>query len=438
MYKKLLLITTVGLLYSSAGCANLANLEINNNNSNKATQATQESKKPQERKFFVKLSVDNNIKSSQDVGTDLAFSGISGLAYLGESFDLNDNAWYRLGLGYGAFMVTLLNHEASGHGLRIVELKGKVRKIKIGLDSGATYYSRPVPTNIQKDAVIALGGSQANYLLSQKIINNLVYNQQEIDPVTAFGYIFSYGDKIMYTYLNTDYDRSGHDLKCYSREMEMLYGDKSMSMKKIKNAGVLDLFDPMLVMSMYSAVTGNNTKLPMVKLFNIGFTPFANSTLTPYGVIEKNIGSYIFTDHTPIRVSFGFGKQSKTTKKTTLSPKESIIYGNSEGLFNGINNGVAVNNYRTYRFDVSVFKLFEINELNIGVDGSWWKQPNLFEKDPYNAKPKNGWMLVLNSLYKLNENLNMLMRAGYKTKGFASGQHLNKTPILSVGMELKL
>ncbi|MDC0865279.1 hypothetical protein OAP56_04965, partial [Rickettsiaceae bacterium] len=98
----------------------------------------------------------------------------------------------------------------------------------------------------------------------------------------------------------------------------------------------------------------------------------------------------------------------------------------------------SVKNYTTYSADISIFKLFEVGKLKIGLDAAFWSQPELFVEDPYRAKPKNGYMAVLNGLYKVTNSMSLIARAGYKTKGFVPGQFLEKTPILSIALQYKL
>ena len=69
---------------------------------------------------------------------------------------------------------------------------------------------------------------------------------------------------------------------------------------------------------------------------------------------------------------------------------------------------------------------------------AWKIKPELFVRNSYRAKPKNGWMLSLNSSYQINKDFDLLMRTGYKTKGFISGQPIHKTVIISLGGEYRI
>lgn len=379
------------------------------------------------------LSVDNHIGRSKNIATDISYSGISTLAYLGDHYNLNDNTIYRLGLVYGTLMVSLLNHEISGHGFRLLEFGYEIEKITIGPFSGSVQYTMSKPCHIQKQALISLGGNEINYLLSQKIFNNIVINNQQIDPISGAGYMFSAGNQLFYVY-NTPTSMPGHDLVSYARYMELLYGKDSMSMNKIRSVAFLDMLDPVMLGSVYSMITGNHVDVPKIKLNDqLSVTPFARAILTPYGVIEKQFGTYIFTDYTQIKLAFSYGVQSK--KNEPVMPNNASHY---LGVFKGLNANETIQNQKTYSIYVSVLKLFEIGHLAIGMDSVFWRQPELFVEDPYRAQSKNGYMFMINGSYKASDSIQVLAKAGYKTKGFVPGYDIAKTPMFSLGIRYKL
>lgn len=393
--------------------------------------------------FTIKLSADNKIGSSQEVSSDIAFSVLSGLAYSSNKYDLNDNIAYRAAFGYLSFVTALTHHEIGGHGFKAREFKGKIKKITINAFGGEASSSTPKPYHIQKDLLISLAGNDSNYLLGQKIANSWVYNSCQIDPILSFGYIFTQGNQLFYSYLKKS--EPGHDLEAYVRYNEGMYGDKSVSIKKIRNIAWLDALDPILFATSYSALTGVQLEVPMIKIQdNIGLLPFARMIPTPYGVIEKKIGAYIITDYTPIKIGFSFGKQSKTTKAVTPTIQElqrlkdlhlENVNIPTIGSFTGLGNETNIKQYSTYSFDISVVKIFEVDQFIFGADAAFWSQPELFVLDPYRAKPKNGWFAMLNTSYNLSEDYKLIARTGYKTKGFVPGQHIAKTALFSLGFE---
>jgi hypothetical protein len=160
-------------------------------------------------------------------------------------------------------------------------------------------------------------------------------------------------------------------------------------------------------------------------------------------VIEKKFGAYILTDYTPIKVGFSIGQQFKTNK-----PAEKLIVGsyvlgfdstnNSLGVFNGLKEGEIIEKHMTYSFDISVFKLFDFDKLNIGATAVFWRQPELFMKDPYREKPKNGFMFTINSSYKASKDFNILCDMGYKSKGFIPWERINQGLNIGLALEYKM
>ena len=77
-----------------------------------------------------------------------------------------------------------------------------------------------------------------------------------------------------------------------------------------------------------------------------------------------------------------------------LTTRETIreFFNKDTGLFKGLKAGESIKNQTSYSIDFSIFKIFEIDDLKIGLDGVFWKQPELFVADPYRAKSKNGYM----------------------------------------------
>lgn len=379
--------------------------------------------------YFLKLSIDNNFLTSYDASTDMAYSSLQIDAYLNDACKLQDNILSRVAIMYSAFFTAIINHEVAGHGFRAIELGATFNGIGFK-NPFAAYASITTPENfhIQKDALISLGGNEVNYLLGQKISDRLIANNQMISPVMAAGYLFSQGNQFGYVYLI-----GGGDISAYIKAMQSLYDSKSLTYKDITSVGWIDLLDPIMLASIYSVATGKNVEVPKFSISeNISITPFAKSILTPYGIIEKKIGSYIFTPLSPIKLSVSFGSQSKT-KDVVVDPGNK-----SPGKFTGLNQGETINNPSSYGLELSIFKLIETKKYNLGLDLAFWHQPELFLDDTYRAEAKSGFMVSLNNAYKIKEDVNLTQKVTYKTKGFLSGHKIDQDFSFSVGFEVKL
>jgi hypothetical protein len=414
-----------------------AMLFITSINTSAAESSTGVSNK-KDKKFNIVLSADNTMRYSQDASTNLMLSLVNGLAYTNDKYELNDNLLIRLANLYVAMYITTINHEVSGHGQRVHELDGYwLKGYNWHLDgSASTSYYMQLPYRLQKGAVIAVAGVQADYFLSQKIINQALNNEQEMDPISSAAYMFSAADQVLYSY--SKYAGKGHDILRYVEDMQGVYGAGAITEKKIKSVAFLDLLDPLLYTSIYSAFANEDMKLPMLPLGelpvlgNIGVMPAAKLVLTPYGVLEKRLVVYAKTDYTPMKFVFGFGRENKTNvpfqSEYIRPPKDLFI--TPDAVMPKRNN--------TYYLELAVNKVVSFKEVDLGFLAAGWRQPKLFLDDPRHAKIKNGGMFTLRANHRVNKDWLLFADLGYKTQGFVVGQPLDRTSMLRFGFEWTL
>ncbi len=403
------------------------------------------------------ISLSNNLS---DLGSDLILSGVYGISYLNQEYQLNQSVLGRLGVLYSGFMLALLNHEINGHGVRAKEYGYKITDVKIGLFEGAVMFNecdKIYRDFFQKQSIFSIGGNQVNHLLSEKIAWNLLSSKNDLNNAVASAYIFSSQNQVFYSYIKES--EPGHDLDSHSENMQALYGKDSITMKKIKSVAFLDLLDPILFASLYSSFTGDTTKIPMLKVGGIGITAGLKAILTPYAVIEKRFNLYIDTEYTPIMISFGFGKEQKTntpyiedlssyvqkhTKSINILDKErdkkisefkgSLYAKNYEDEYL---NKKAVN-HNTYYFELKFGKILKIDNLSIGASFAKWNQPELFTAKPREAKMKKGFFGSIDFNHAANDTINFFGSVGYKTKGFMIGKPVKSTPIVTIGLKLMI
>ena len=87
---------------------------------------------------------------------------------------------------------------------------------------------------------------------------------------------------------------------------------------------------------------------------------------------------------------------------------------------------------------MQIYKLFEIKNFKFGLDATLWRQPELLVEDPYRSKPKIGGMAILDASYNTGHDINFIIKAGYKTKGFVPGYPIAVGPLISVATEVIL
>ncbi|WP_156961278.1 hypothetical protein [Candidatus Orientia mediorientalis] len=381
----------------------------------------------QGKKFSVSIST-NGIENS--------LSTINILDLISSKYGWNDSIIGRIIIGCPSFYIALINHEVVGHGRRAYEFGGTVTRYSFSLFSAVTYMKNLPNIHLQQNDVTTISGVQINTCLAAKIVNQLLTTNQPLNPITAWSYIFSAGNQFWYISHDVTFNmlhRAGTgDLNQHIQNMENIYGDNSIR-SKIQFLSFLDLIDPMLFASLYTIISGQNIKVPMIPLGQInglgkiGFMPSANLILTPYNVLEKRITIHINTEYTPVKVAFGFGRELKSnnpvsnlsgshffTKKDSTSPKI----------------------HDTYYFEFSVPRLFSIKKADLGFSLALWRQPELMTPVPRYAEIKNGIMGLLNLTFKINNMLSLFAEAGYKTKGFILDQPIEECAIMNFALRL--
>jgi hypothetical protein len=400
------------------------------------------------------VSVSNNIS---EIGSNMVLSSIGGLSALNRNYELNQNIFTRLAVLYSGFFLSTLNHHINGHALRAEEFDYEIIKIDVRPFRGTIYYEYKFSRDLmQKSSVLFVSANQANLLLSQKIAWDLIDRKKDIDNATGSAYIFSSQDQVYYAYF---LQKFRNELYVNSTYMQALYGKDSITFNKIKSTAFLDLLDPILFASLYSSATGKNVEIPSINIGNVGIIPSAKAILTPYGVIEKRLVTYVKTDYTPIMIAFGFGKEQKTNTPY-YSDKNYKEYLNSvneeypedEEYAKTINPIYAIYNYddqnseleknvknnNTYYLELKVGKIAEFGKLCIGTSLALWSQPELFTPKPRYAKIKNGGFASVDFYHNIKDNVDLFGSVGYKTKGFMIGKPVKSTPIVTVGLKLMI
>lgn len=395
-----------------------------------------------EKIFSVRLSADNHLRHSQEAWTDVFLSIGNAYAYATDKYQLHDNIGARIANIALVYHLMVINHEF-GHAMRVKEFGYQLKGITVGFGSGRVSYNYPRSDLLsgslkyQKDAVISLGGVQADYFLSQKIINQSLNRNQAMDPISSTLYFGTALDQVMYSY--SKYKGNGHDIKSYINNMERMYGKGSITKSKIQAVAWIDFLDPLAYTSAYSFLLNEDMELPMLPIGNwpglgdVEVMPAAKLVLTPYGVLEKRLVLYARTDYSPIKLVFGFGRENKTNTPV-VRDRNSSYY--SDGFTTP--DSVAPKKHNTYYFELAVNKALSYESLNLGFALAAWRQPKLLINDPRHAKIKNGGMVTLKAEHQMSESNSVFADVGYKTQGFVMGQPLAKAPFVRVGFNWNL
>lgn len=391
-----------------------------------------------EKIFSVRLSADNHLRHSQEAWTDVFLSIGNAYAYATDKYQLHDNIGARIANIALVYHLMVLNHEF-GHAMRIKEVGYQFTGITVKLFGGAAHHNPPLSgAKYQESALISLGGVQADYFLSQKIINQSLNRNQAMDPISSTLYFGTALDQSIYSSF-WSYKLAGHDIKSYINNMERMYGKGSITKSKIQAVAWIDFLDPLAYTSAYSFLLNEDMELPMLPIGNwpglgdVEVMPAAKLVLTPYGVLEKRLVLYARTDYSPIKLVFGFGRENKTNTPVVRGRNSSRY---SDGFTTP--DSVAPKKHNTYYFELAVNKALSYESLNLGFALAAWRQPKLLINDPRHAKIKNGGMVTLKAEHQMSESNSVFADVGYKTQGFVMGQPLAKAPFVRVGFNWNL
>lgn len=330
-------------------------------------------------------------------------------------------------------------------------------------------YSGFVPVNvgyqdissIQKMLTITIAGVQSSYLLSQSMADQAFFgNHTQLHPFLATLYWMAKLDQFIYLRLTVRYLRSlepnspldHNDMTEMTRAMNLLYGNNLGFFHKVVKQSWLDLFDPILFSHLYTLVKRPHepTRMPMLlvdqfpRLGTFRILPITSLILTPYSVLEKRLILYLRTAHTPIKLTFSFGKETKVNDPVKIEYYSAHIQAESlktlpsvlkEQLFLEKDQYPAKNRYTLYLgFDCA--QLYKKDRWKLGLNLAAWRQPKLLTVHPRYAPMQLGGMGIVEITYRFNAQVSGFLEGGIKTKGFVLGYPLKATGALRAGVSL--
>ena len=345
---------------------------------------------------------------TQNTGADLFLNGAEFLQYGLDSLQIETPLVKALVGIYPGFFVTLLNHEISGHAFRAFENDIPVYKIVVFNPFGA-YVSHGIQKNTIEAMVFSLGGNEANYILAQKIKKRYFDKEMVITNIMGATYWFSSGNQFFYTVLFKKII-FGHDIKFYVDSINKYYkDDKFLNLQELRNLGYIDLLDPFLLFSIYSAITGRDVKIPTIKIGDLEYLPQARLVLAPYGM-EIKIINHFYYDDKYFQLSFNCGKNKDRT---------------------------------SYMVEFNADKIYEQDKYFIGSNISIWRQPELLidedddKIDGNTAQNKIGGKALAIMGMNISEDSRIRFDLGYKTQGYNAGDIVREGWIVRGGMELR-
>ncbi len=358
------------------------------------------------KKNIYHFSLDKTL--TQNTGADLFLNGAEFLQYGLDSLQIETSFVKALVGIYPGFFVALLNHEISGHVIRAFENDIPVHKVFLNSPFYAAV-SDGKGKNIIQDMVSYLGGNEANYVLAQKIKKRYFDNKMIITNIMGATYWFSSGNQFYYTVLYTP-PRGGHDITNYTDLVNRYYNDNNCSsLEELSVFGYIDLLDPFLLFSIYSAITGMDIEIPTIKIGDLGYLPQARLVLAPYGA-EIKIMNHFYYDDKYFQLNFNYGKNKNKT---------------------------------SYMIEFNADKIYEQDNYFMGSNIAIWRQPELLideddsRIDGNNAQNKIGGKALAIMGMNISEDSAIRFDLGYKTQGYNAGDIVRKGWVVRAGLELR-
>ena len=224
------------------------------------------------------------------------------------------------------YLMTTVQHEVFGHGYRIRDIgKPKVRvnsyhidaPIPYGTSGGSTNFSLNDKLTIRQMVAINIAGMEATSILANRVKMHWL-KDKKIPSRQSTLYISSEQDIFSYVY-GTDseyYDiEHGNDVSAYIYWMNLYFPSSELTLGRIKKTAWLNLMDPMTFYSVYNQFyyifTGQELKIPMIKIADVQFLPNLRYSFSPSGP-ELYLESFFLLKDEPLYTYIKWGNYTGT------------------------------------------------------------------------------------------------------------------------------
>ncbi|MBU6384011.1 MAG: hypothetical protein KGR16_06825 [Verrucomicrobia bacterium] len=327
------------------------------------------------------------------------------------------------------YLATVVQHEVFGHGYRIRDIGKPNAKVAgysfeppppYGDGGAATSYDIGPHLSTTEETSIAMAGVESTAILA--LLTKFKWlESHRIDPRQSVLYLLCQHDLNLYigTLNILDADDEGHDIQMYIQSLNYTYTNNFISGARLRSLSWMNLGDPFTFYAIYSwfryVLSGKETRIPMIPIFNWGYLPNIRLALSPFGP-ECYLENYLLKGRNPVYFYLKGGNHSQ-------------------------------NRYGGFGFYVP--RMWEFSRWFIGCRFDFWRQPILllqpgnipFEEINFSLKPNKN-----NPLYPYSQQHSMTfgwggslifgihrmngfeVELGYKTRGFLPGYALRSSP----------
>lgn len=302
--------------------------------------------------------------------------------------------------------ITVANHEIGGHGARTREFKFSEVSYRVKPFSGSTRFliKEFNALNIYQQQALIIGGMETNYLLSD-VIKTRYMESGKINSVYGLGYILSSLDQAIYinSTTNKSLKNESNDVSAYLGNINRMYSNNYLNIKKLRRYSYLDFLDPFLWYSFYSYIGCDDLRFPMIPVTsNFKYLLAFKLILAPYGP-EKAMINHFKVNDDYYRLSLSYGKNQS---------------------------------FRSWSAKLSTNHILRFSKAGIGFDIGIWSQPQVIKSEPLQAKLKTGYMLLIKAEHTTTEKVSLLFAGGFKSSGFLQGMPLAESGMIRFGLKL--
>jgi hypothetical protein len=366
---------------------------------------------------------------------------------------------YYVAINSSIALLTIVQHEISGHGLLGKTFERKIRDFSFGIlnnkEGGWCLVDAPKKSPyLQQDALISLAGIQSNTFLARTLLNQL-YSMGTHPPVLVYmlGLIsitdqLRYAGSLLITQTSLAAKEMRNDIVAYVALMQLIYGKATMSISRVCMWSLLDLVNPLTI----QLFRLKSSDVLYFRWGNFRIMPMLNSVLMPYNMIEKRLSLFSKLGNTPFTLTVGFGGGQTSDipllelewprglaerlhnywAAFSLSTPE--LFNDHSARIEKLAQLSPVKKYHTVYTQLDLYQIRLLKRFTMDISLAGWRQPELFTAHPRFAPMKIGGMVLGKLSYKVTKQCSGFIQLGYKSGGFMLGYTPFATPIIRAGV----